>query len=287
MNRIVDRKWTIKFSRDASPVLSCAIGSITLDIYYQYFEKGDERANMPDIAVRGRESGQWLLILDPKMGRSFTKAHLSSVCLRYAAAFRVPLCIVANYFPDEPSNDELAGNDRAMLCHGLRPNNFSIIARAIRSSFAGVGLSLPPIAICILVDASASTSSRHVAIQQAVLRAVNASPDLSSPSAWIGFFREKPPDLQPLDKFLSNPEFPKPDGGTDYKAGLKKGADMLAIHTGKREIWLFGDGESSEGMDTLTELFDQQQIRLLAWTGSNQSIQSLCERTGGRFSRLE
>jgi hypothetical protein len=62
---------------------------------------------------------------------------------------------------------------------------------------------------------------------------------------------------------------------------------MLANHTGKREIWLFGDGESSEGIDTLTGLFDQQQIRLLAWTGPNQSIQSLCERTGGRFSPLE
>jgi len=285
MNRIVNGRWTLKFSRDPSPVLSCVIGSSTLEIFYQYFEKGDEEGNMPDIAVRSQEAGKWLLILDPKMGRTYRNAELASVCLRYAAAFDAPLSIVANYFPDEPSNEELASKHRAMLCHGLRPNNFSTIAGALRSSFAGAGLALPPsAAICILIDASGSMSASLKATEQLVLRVIEAAPSLDAASAWIGFFSDSPPDLRPLDQFLNNPEFPQPLGETNYKTALMQGADKLVNCEGEREIWLFGDGVDSEGADMLAEMFTQRQIRLLAWTGPSESIESLCELTGGRFS---
>jgi hypothetical protein len=179
VERIVNGRWTLKFPNDRLPVLSCVIGSSTLEIFYQYFEGGGEEGNMPDIAVRAQEAGKWLLILDPKMGRSYRNAELTSVCLRYAAAFDAALSIVANYFPDEPSNDELASEHRALLCHGLRPNNFSTIAGAVRSSFAGAGLALPPSsAICILIDASGSMSASLKATEQLVLRVIEDAPSL-------------------------------------------------------------------------------------------------------------
>jgi|GEM_PF-5397177 len=292
MKRIVDGRWTLKFSRDRAPVLSCVLGISTLEIFYQYFEAGDERGNMPDIAVRTQKTGKWLLILDPKMGRSFRKTELTSVCLRYAAAFDAPLSIVANYFPDEPSNDELHSDElpsehRALLCHGLRPNNFSTIAGAVHSSFARAGLALPlSAAICILIDASGSMSASLEATKQLVLHVIDDAPSLGAASAWIGFFTDSPPDLRPLDQFLNNPEFPQPLGETNYETALKHGADKLENFEGVREIWLFGDGADSEGADTLADTFKQRQIRLLAWTGPSESIKSLCELTGGHFSLI-
>lgn len=284
MNRIVDGRWNLKFSRDALPVLSCVIGTRTLEIFYQYFEDGVAGGNMPDVAVRAKEAGMWLLILDPKMGRSYTKRNLTSVCLRYAAAFDAPLSIVANYFPDEPSNDELSSKQRAMLCHGLRPKNFSTIVEALRSSFASAGLSLPSAAICILIDTSASMSASLTATEQLVLRVIDASASLDVASAWVGFFSDRPLDLRPLDQFLKTPQLPQALGGTNYKTALMQGADKLVNYEGEREIWLFGDGTNSDGVDMLAEIFEQRQIRLFAWAGPSRSIESLCELSGGCFS---
>lgn len=63
-----------------------------------------------------------------------------------------------------------------------------------------------------------------------------------------------------------------------------QGADKLLNFEGEREIWLFGDGVDGEGTDMLAEIFKRRQIRLLAWAGPSESIESLCELTGGRFS---
>ena len=122
------------------------------------------------------------------------------------------------------------------------------------------------------------------ATEELVLRVIEADPSLDAASAWIGFFSDSPPDLRPLDQFLNNPEFPQPLGGTNYKTALLQGADKLLNYKGEREIWLFGDGVDSEGADTLAEELKRRRIRLLAWAGPSESIESLCELTGGRFS---
>jgi hypothetical protein len=103
LGRIRDGRWTLKFTRDAKPVLACGFNGRWIDIFYQYFERGEDQANMPDIAVQERATGSWLAIVDPKMGETYRQRDMAAICLRYAQAFQAGASVIASYFPDKPS----------------------------------------------------------------------------------------------------------------------------------------------------------------------------------------
>jgi hypothetical protein len=113
--RIVNGMWDIRYGRDVNPVAYLQQNGVTLEIFYQLYVGRADTHDMPDLAVRiGGHNGDisspgkedYLMVIDPKYGVTFTKRKLRKVAERYADAFSPCLALVHNYYPmsDVPGN---------------------------------------------------------------------------------------------------------------------------------------------------------------------------------------
>jgi hypothetical protein len=93
--------WKLSYSRSNAPVAHCEIGGEHLDIFYQLYEKAQtsthtQKADMPDIAVR-RADGQYLFVLDPKHGRTYSRRKVEEVLDRYHERLQADVTAIVNY----------------------------------------------------------------------------------------------------------------------------------------------------------------------------------------------
>ena len=287
MDRIQGGRWTLKFTRDEKPVLACRFGERWLDIYYQLFEQGADRANMPDIAIRDRTSGAWLAIVDPKMGESYRQRDMVEVCLRYADAFRPQATVIANYFPDVSRTDQLRTDPAALVCHGLRPASTAPLGLALSGACATVGIRLVTKVVVVLADVSSSTETIHDQITAAIEKAVRANPELDPSLSVVAPFNCGWIDHRNVEAFMAHPRLPPAAGTTDHDAAFREAVHHLESKPAPREIWLFGDGQNCH-IDPAP--LASEGIRIEAFIsqgGLSASVRSLCEETGGRAVEIE
>lgn len=279
--RVANGCWTLKFTKDDRPVLRCQFADHRLDIYYQYHEQGADRANMPDIAVRIAPSSDWLLILDPKAGESFTRAALAEVCLRYADAFRPALSAVANYFPRDYRTEPLERLPPAILYHGLRPDSAGDLDAALRLALVRAGI--VRLRVIILLDISQSTARLQNRLDQAIREGLARETGIDRDGSAIFLFAEEVAERIGVTDYLARGAPADASGGTDYAAAFQQALIALDGEPGG-EIWLVSDGEDKVDTAEWMKKFRAKGIRLRALIAGPTippGIASLCKGAGG------
>ena len=116
--------WNLSYGRDESPVACATFPNGNVDVFYQYFEKVGEGADMPDIALRdGNRS--YLAVIDPKHGKSYRREVVERVLRRYDQHFRARLTAIVNYYPmpSYPFNGYHIDTRQVLLTSDLRPGS--------------------------------------------------------------------------------------------------------------------------------------------------------------------
>lgn len=242
--RIQDGRWTLKFTRDTEPVFACGASGQWIDVFYQYFEQGQDRANMPDVGVRNREAKTWIAIVDPKMGETYKTRDKVLVCLRYAKFFQAGASIIASYFPDEASIDQLTDTAGAVICNGLRPGSSVMLSNALSFACKANGISLAIKRVVILADVSSSMTGSHSQMMDAIRHMASCDLSINHEESIVASFNDQWVEQVSVEKFLITPSLSPAGGATDRDGAIRKAVELLSGASGVKEIWLFSDGES-------------------------------------------
>ncbi|MGJ0508211.1 MAG: hypothetical protein ACR652_14050 [Methylocystis sp.] len=281
LDRVSNGRWTLKYTRDPKPAIAFAIGDRWIDLFYQYFEKGADRANMPDIALRDRSTGRWLAIIDPKMGETYTFKDLAEVCLRYADAFDAQISMVASYFPEQASVDTLTNGRSVLIFNGLRPAGSMALHHALATAAKEIGVSLPSKAVVVLADVSGSTEKHRALIASAAAKALTEDPQIDRRGSLVASFADSWIEQRSVSDYLASPLLAASGGGTNHTAAFESAVSHLSQMAGEKEIWLFGDGEGAQFDATA---MTEQGIRVRAHLVKGPipaSLQDACQATGG------
>jgi hypothetical protein len=287
--RVRDGQWTLKFTRDSQPVLTCQFDSIALDIYYQYFSSECGRGNMPDVAVRIKSTGKWLFILDQKSGMTFRERELAEVCIRYANAFQPDLSCVANYFPDQVRRSTLSHPTPAIIYHGLRPATVRALDRDIQIVLSKAAIATNSVRIAVLLDVSSSTSSVHEKLDDVLRQEVMLVSTLDLTGSVVVLFNSDLIEKITLENYLAGKRHHVTEGGTDYRAALEEGVRQLGSSLFKRELWLVGDGGGSFESGELLTRCVELGICVRAYIADpsiHVEMKSLCDHTGGQYTKI-
>lgn len=286
LDRISNGRWTLKYTRDPKPAIAFAIGDRWIDLFYQYFEKGEDRANMPDIALRDRATGRWLAIVDPKMGETYSFKDLAEVCLRYADAFDAQISMIASYFPEQASVDTLAHARLALIFNGLRPASAVALHRALAEAAKEIGVPLPSKAVVVLADVSGSTEKHRALIASAAATALATDRQIDRLGSLVASFADSWIEQRSVSDYLASPVLTESGGGTNHAAAFETAVSHLREVTGEKEIWLFGDGDGAQ-FDAAA--MAEQGIRVRAHLVKGPvpaSLQDACAATGGNATAL-
>ena len=139
--------WMLNYSRSDAPVAICDIGGQRLNVFYQLYRKAQaatahaQTADMPDIAVQ-RHGGDFLLVLDPKHGRSYSRRNVADVLDRYYRRLGADVTAIVNYMAMSAYRFEvtvkrgriaLLASDVAPQGHGIAPLE-ALIAKSLRAA---------------------------------------------------------------------------------------------------------------------------------------------------------
>lgn len=285
-DRIINGRWALKFTNDTRPAVSFAVSDIWLDVYYQYSEKGTDRANMPDIAVRVRDTGNWVAVIDPKMVKDYRTASLTEVARRYQAAFTPKLSLIASYFPAEARAEEVSTDPAVVIDWGLRHRSAGLLHRSFDLALQRVGVCK---IVAILVDVSASTTSVRARIKSSITATLDDQLRIDDVSSSVVTFNDRVVSHTSVADFLAglgSPDdaLPQAEGGTDFRCALDEARRLLTGRDGNREIWLFTDGDGL-GPTQVNQLGVPIHV-FVPVEAQTSEIQALCELSGGALHTL-
>ena len=126
--RKIDGVWWLRYGKDGQPCCTAAFNSSKqLNVYFQLFVDGPNRANMPDIAIEC-EDASMLAIIEPKHGKSSQYSNLSymmEILERYCKAFTPKFAVINNYFQVKGySNEEFKIDDsRGFIISDMSPHS--------------------------------------------------------------------------------------------------------------------------------------------------------------------
>jgi hypothetical protein len=290
--RIEDGQWRLKFTKDSAPVLTFDLAGIRMDLYYQLFQTGVASNDMPDIAFSIRDHG-FVVVADPKHGKSYSRKELAEVCERYDHAFQPNLTCVVNYFDASATIEELDGDRRKLLMWGLRP--FTEVEKRFDAEInaslkaAWTRFSLPKPTVLVLFDISESTRKLRGAMKSRfadALRTVFPEPSSHSQIAMFGSSVVAQTSLESASAGLV--DFDASDDSTNLEGALNWAIDVLAMQAGTQpQLWLFTDGDAEFQFDLTANRIQETglQIRVYEATGkpSPTPLHLLCQRTGGVY----
>jgi hypothetical protein len=293
-SRIKEGRWLLKFTHDLRPVLGFEFAGKPFDLYYQYFEVGTERANMPDIALKLRD-GAFVTVLDPKHGVTYSRNDLNEVCRRYAAAFTPAASCVMNYFPGAEPVERLSAAPACTVIYGLQPDSETVdlldseLDTALGAAWRGAGTART--AIAVLLDVSPSTADvRHMlcdAARQAFCASLFAC---SAESRVLLFGGGIAADADVWDFFCGALDCSVTMEGTDIAGALCAALDRLTTSRLPVEIWLFTDGHGGVASETLTARLRQARASLRVWEATSEAAPSALREVvvavGGEYRRV-
>lgn len=289
-NRIVDGRWDLKFTKDENPILQSSICGEKFALYYQYFSSGVDRGNMPDIAIQQSSENHWIVILDPKSGKTYTKRQLDEVCIRYSNAFSASLSCVANYFQDEEAIDILKHEEKAVVFYRLRPDNIHLLDKEIYEAFRRRGIPVRSNKIVVLFDISGSTGAKRSLLKEYLTNELKVRGDVDMEIMRIYLFSDR------IEKELPWPEFSavendlKSSGGTNFNAAFEQALKLESHSSGLREVWFFSDGAGRNDWKNLADSLVAKNTVLQAWicsTANHSELKSACAMTGGNCTFIK
>jgi hypothetical protein len=279
--RIVEGRWSLKFTRDTLPVLGFVWARQRFDLYYQYFDATGARANMPDLALR-QHDGAFVFVLDPKHGESYSRKDLNEVCLRYAEAFAPAASCVMNYFPRSAPVERLAGDPSCTVLYGIQPDsellpvliaefNNAMQAAWRRRVVAGA-------TIVVLFDISASTADVREVLYGRLRTALHERLFNLSPMSRVLLFGDQIMAEGTIWNYMDGTlESSGVAQGTDFNQAFAAAMDRFDGEP-SGEIWLFTDGQGQLPVEEWSGRIRQAGARLRVWeAGSGTSTSQLFE----------
>jgi hypothetical protein len=286
--RIVDGRWSLKFTRDTLPVLGFAWARQRFDLYYQYFEAKGATANMPDLALK-HHGGEFVFVLDPKHGKSYDRKDLNEVCLRYADAFTPAASCVMNYFPRTDPVERLAADSSCTVLYGIQPDSellpvliaeFNDAMQAAWRRQVATGST-----IVVLFDISASTSDVRETLYGRLRSALHERLFNLSPMSRVLLFGEQilaeGTIWNYMDGTLASSGVAQ---GTDFNRAFAAAMDRLDGEP-SGEIWLFTDGQGQLPVEQWSGRIKQAGAGLRVWEAESSTSTSqlfeLVQAVGG------
>lgn len=120
--------WNLNYSRASEPVARIAVNSSEWWLFYQLFQKGPTRANMPDLALlQERELNSGVIwIADPKYSEagSYSRADYLEVANRYSDTFKADHVWIYEFFDRRVWFDGACSQlgDRVSILTAVQPN---------------------------------------------------------------------------------------------------------------------------------------------------------------------
>lgn len=294
--RIVDGSWTLKFTKDSDPALALRFDDQWVDVYYQYYQSGDQGGDMPDIAVKLRDS-RFLAVLDPKHGKSYSRSDLNGVCQRYARAFDPYLSCVVNYFDVRESEVLDGGRSRSLVIYGLMPGADAStllvdeLAGAASRAWEDHGLRLSPRStLIVLFDGSPSTVSVRTALLARLNEILAAEPRAAHAESSAIVFGEQVLREGRLEELCNGQLIHGLDSsGTDLPSAVEEALTKLASKSPPRQLWIVSDGDTGQTSaleSSLSKADAQVTVLEAARAGTQTELRSLAERLGARYLTL-
>jgi hypothetical protein len=293
-NRVDRGKWSLKLSNDTSPVLSLALGDVTLDIYYQLFEKRAGRGQMPDLLVR-TTGGRDVLVIDPKHGLSFSRGDLRDVAECYAQTSSTVVSCVIDYFPREPQIDRVLHMPRCVVLYGVQPDHPMELAlsreidSAVQALKEGGTVRTEGVAVAALIDASRSTKTIRRRMINLAIAALSRVPFLEHASSTVMLFGGEVIGSASVEDFAQGAlDTSTIADGTSFTAALKSGLEHVRRWSGPREVWMFTDGVGELTPRPAITQFRESGTTLRVWvietTGSTNVLRTFVDAVQGEYN---
>lgn len=291
--RVSDEVWSLKFSKDRHPVALLLGDNVVLEVYYQLYSSGEHGGDMPDIAIK-KKDGKFLLILDPKHGKSYDRDELVDLAKRYADAFSANLTAIHNFYLMSYVYEVVSENPRCLIVSDIRPGSNTIekldrdIISIVPAAWLPAGES-----IVILVDVSGSTHSIRNQMIQAVDKTLRACLPRALPGSVLMLFDDKIvremllPNIQNTNEVLAEIS----GGGTNLTSALETAIAKLMGMRAPRSLLLFTDGKASVDIVSINQKIAQAELQLQIYEAvedSNEvtSLQKLAQISRGQYKRI-
>jgi hypothetical protein len=259
-DRIKNGEWILKYANDSAPCLEIELMGTPLHVYYQLRRPGQGRAHMPDIALEIPGAG-FIVVADPKHGKTYRRTSMERVCRRYQRTFDPVLSCVMNYFERDLPWHEVDGDTSMIVATGMTPDSDTMLRvdsamdEALECAWAQQKLKPLPRHLMILFDVSLSTLKiRDGMIDDLCARA--ASITWTESSRVLPFADDV---LDPVPLAALNREalsFRKVNGGTRIAPAFDSAVRTLRGLRGRRELWIYSDGESELQEEALNEALE-------------------------------
>jgi hypothetical protein len=287
--RVRDGVWSLKFTKDSSPVATLLSPIGKLDLYYQLYRKTREHGDMPDIALVDAGGG-YVLVADPKHGLSYSRHKLAKVATRYHESFSPSLTVIHNYYPMEYTCECVQPYSNCLLISSVQPSGKG---RAQLDQALRQHLDLPwkqEPSIVVLFDISSSTTSATTRLAAAFNERIASLENAPSGESVLVFFADGIVEKHLLSQVKIN-GFPttKAHGGTSITSAMEFGIEALGRLTPPRCLWIFSDGEPSVDVAVVARRLKEEKIDLEVFecgcTSAND-LRRMAEQVKGRLHEI-
>lgn len=283
--------WDLKYTKDRLHVALLKNERGELEVYYQLYERGARGGDMPDVAVK--RGGRFLLVLDPKDGRSYGEKGLSELAIRYRDAFSAALTVIHNYYPMSYDYEEVAGSPRALVVSDVAPG-----AETLAKLDAEILDLLPREWLpeqehyVFLIDVSSSTGGVLGRLVDAAGLALREHTLRANPQSSLILYTDRIKSEGALRDAAELRRAVEADygGGTDLDAVMAEVLDKLSGVRLHKNLLLFTDGESARDPASIGERVRALGVRLQIFqaVGSEgeESLRELARACGGVYNRI-
>lgn len=297
-SRIKNGKWDLKYAKDSKPIAVLSNGTVSLDVYYQLYSKGSSAGDMPDIAVKS--GSDFLLIFDPKHGKTYPLGNLSEVARRYAALAEMnrtttvsSLTVVHNFYSMHYEKEELDTVQRSLVMSGIRPNSPALaeLEQEILSILPP-DWKRPTESIIILIDVSPSMDTAKPLVIEKAGEVFSSHRLNANAGSAVMLFADGVICKKPFDHVEDfSQDFCSYTGnGTNLQSAISEAIDHLQRLPTPSRIFLFNDGDGLTDIEALTEKILAHEISLevrsINSPGEDHLIKKLIDKVGGFFTDI-
>ncbi|HEV3088843.1 MAG TPA: vWA domain-containing protein [Candidatus Elarobacter sp.] len=290
--RVENGVWSLRFANDKLPIATLRSSDTLLEVFYQLHDT-TEFAGMPDIAVR-RSTGEFVVVIDPKHGTSYSRSDVAAVAATYASTFQASLTMIHNYYAMPYQAETISTEPLSMIFSDVRPGGSTVAAWD-----AAIERAIPPEwirrrrLVAAVVDVSDSMAAHAGSISAALVTRVRRAQSESLADASLVIFfsstAQRTSKLLEVDDALEIA--PMIGGGTDLM-----GAFQLALKTpeaafGPFSVWLFSDGEDRFDVEEVARSLRERGAHLEVYESSlrpsgDSVLKQLADLTGGLYQKI-
>jgi hypothetical protein len=290
--RISNGCWDLKFTRDQQPIAFLKGEHKQLEIYYQLFSKELDKGNMPDIAVKVKDDN-FLIVLDPKYGTSYTRTALAKTAKRYAQYFSPEITIIHNFYRvDSYEYEVISENPRCLVISDVHPHTTSVsrIDEEVRRLLS-IKYLINKNSLVLLVDVSSSMCKIREIVVLAVKNEFQKLQNNNMLNGSLILFNDKIvrdlllSQVSRIDELMDIFS-----GGTDLNRGIEVAIEKLKGMPVPRILLLFTDGQDTFNVESVGQRICLAEVQLKVYEITNSStkthLQELSRITKGEYEEI-